>query len=95
MYIRSARKGTEYSVWVGKLGTLCDGICQTLSVDSSRQGMCVQHDIEVRSCNHCCSGEAVCVLYSECPSVALVIGHAMCMRLIVASLALLSFSSPN
>jgi len=30
---------------------------------------------EGRSCNHCCSGKAVIVTYSECVSVALGIQH--------------------
>jgi len=28
---------------------------------------------EARSCNHCCSGKAVSITYSECVSVVLVI----------------------
>jgi len=32
------------------------------------------------SCNHCYSGKAISITYSECVSVALVIQHAMRMR---------------
>ena len=35
------------------------------------------------SCNHCCSGEAKIIAYSECVFAALVIQHAMRMRHIV------------
>jgi len=27
--------------------------------------MCVQRNIEVRSCDHCCSGKAISITYSE------------------------------
>ena len=39
--------------------------------------MCVERNIEARSCNHCCSGKAISVTYSECVFVALGILHAM------------------
>ena len=42
--------------------------------------MYVERNIEGRSCNHCCSGKAVGVTYSECVSVALGIQHGMRMR---------------
>jgi hypothetical protein len=32
----------------------------------------------VRSCNHCCSGKEICIIYSESASVALGTQHAMC-----------------
>jgi len=38
-----------------------------------------------RSCYQCCCGKAVCITYSECVSVALVIQHAMRMRRIIFS----------
>jgi hypothetical protein len=41
--------------------------------------------MEVRSRNHCCRGKAICVTYSECVSVALVIQHAKRMRRIILS----------
>jgi hypothetical protein len=40
-------------------------------------------NIEVRSGNHYCRGKAVGITYSKCESLALVIQHAMRMRLII------------
>jgi hypothetical protein len=40
---------------------------------------------ETRSRNHCCSGKAISITYSECLSVALVIQHAQRMRRIILS----------
>jgi hypothetical protein len=45
--------------------------------------MYVERNIEARLCNHCCSGKAVTITYSECVSVALVIQLAMSMLHIV------------
>jgi hypothetical protein len=42
--------------------------------------MYVKRNIEVRSCNHRCSGKATSITYSECVSIALGIEHAMRMR---------------
>jgi hypothetical protein len=42
-----------------------------------------QTDTEVRSCNHCYSGKAMTITYSECMSLALGIQYAMRMRLTV------------
>ena len=47
--------------------------------------MYVQRNIEVRSCNNCCSGKAVSIAYSECVFLALGIQHAMRMRRIILS----------
>jgi hypothetical protein len=44
------------------------------------QAIYVSSNIEVRSCNRCCSGQAVTFTYSECVFVALGIQHAMRMR---------------
>ena len=41
----------------------------------------VQHNIEVRSCNHCCRGKAISITYFECVSVALgIIYHLLSFR---------------
>jgi len=45
----------------------------------------VQCSIEIPSRNHCCSGKAVSITYSECVSVALGIQHTMRMRRIILS----------
>ena len=39
-------------------------------------------NIEARTCNHCRSGKAKSVKYSECAFVALVIQHAMSVRIL-------------
>jgi len=39
--------------------------------------MYIQHNMEVRSCNHCYSGEAISITYYECMCVALIIQHAV------------------
>ena len=51
----------------------------------TRGVMYVQRNTETRSCNHCCSGKAVSVIYSECVFVALGIQHAKRMRHVILS----------
>jgi len=46
----------------------------------TRQTLYVQRNIKGRSYNHCCSGKAVTITYSECVFVTLVIQHATRMR---------------
>jgi hypothetical protein len=41
--------------------------------------------IEARSCNLCCSGRSISIVYFECVFVALVIQHAMRMRPVTLS----------
>ena len=45
--------------------------------------MYVQRNTEARSCNHCCSGKEMIIIYSESVFVALVIQHVMRMRRII------------
>jgi len=33
--------------------------------------MCVEDDLEVRSCNYCCSGKAISRTHKECVFIAL------------------------
>jgi hypothetical protein len=43
-------------------------------------------------CNHCCSGKAISIKYSECVFVALVIQHAKRMRhIIICGLSTIRF----
>jgi hypothetical protein len=42
--------------------------------------MCVERNIQARSYNHCCSGKAINITYSEFVSIGLDIQHAMRMR---------------
>ena len=46
----------------------------------TRQAIYILRHTEARLCNHCCSGKAVSITYSECVFVALVIQHAMRTR---------------
>jgi len=50
---------------------------------TTRQAMYVEHNTESRSCNRCCSGEAISITYSECVSVVLGIQQAMRVRQVV------------
>ena len=49
--------------------------------------MCVERDVESRSCNHSCRGKAITIIYYECIFVLLFIQHAKCMRHIISSVA--------
>jgi len=42
-----------------------------------------KHNIEALTCNHCCSGKAISVTYSECVFMALGFQHAMGRRHII------------
>jgi len=51
-----------------------------LHVEGVNNPMHVSRNSEVRSCNHCYSGKAISITYSECVFVALGIQHARHMR---------------
>jgi len=44
------------------------------------QAMYTQRNTEACSCNHCCSGKAISIIYFESVFAALGIQHAVCMR---------------
>ena len=46
----------------------------------TRHAMHVSRSTETRSCNHCCSGKAISITYSECVSLDLVFQHAKGVR---------------
>jgi len=49
----------------------------------TRQAVYVERNIEECLCNHCYSGTAISITYSECMFVALGIHHVMCICHIV------------
>jgi len=72
------------TLWVKKVITDVTGkTTDQLSGKSTRKAMCLWRYIEACLCNHCCSGRAISIRYSECGFVALGIQHGMSMRRIV------------
>ena len=57
----------------------------------STKGHVLQSNIEVLTCNHCCSGKEIGITYSECVFLALCIQYAMRMPSSVACPALQYF----
>jgi hypothetical protein len=51
--------------------------------DLTRRAVCVRHNIEACSCNHCCSGKAIIITYYEWVYVAVVTQHAVRVHYIV------------
>jgi hypothetical protein len=58
--------------------------CSSLPA-SQQDRQCMYNVTQTLSPNHCCSGKARSITYSECVSVALVIQHAKRMRHIILS----------
>jgi hypothetical protein len=52
--------------------------CKGCGPANTEVGFVTRQAIEAHSCNHCCSGKAIGIAYSECVSVALGIQHAPC-----------------
>ena len=69
--------------WPPDCAVRCKRPYRSDHVRVKRQEMCVERNNEARSCNHCRSGKAVSITYSECLFIALAIQHAMRMRHIV------------
>ena len=47
--------------------------------------MNVSHSVDERSCNHCGSGIAINITYTECVFMAQIIQHAMLMHRVILS----------
>jgi len=65
------------------------------TVTNSHNVLYVQRNNEARSCNHCCSGKAINIIYAKCVFVALVIQHAMRMRRIASGFVRLCSIFPH
>jgi len=53
--------------------------------DVSRRAVSLWRSIQAHTCNNCCSAKAIIITYSKCEFVALVIQHAMRMRITILS----------
>ena len=51
------------------------GIVACVEEKKIRHAMYIKHNIDSRSYNHCCSGKAISITYSECVFLALGIRH--------------------
>jgi len=49
----------------------------------TRQAMGVKRNVQARPCNHCCSGKAMSITYSECVCIAVGTQRAMRLRSVV------------
>jgi hypothetical protein len=47
--------------------------------------VCVLHNTEARSCDHCCGGKEISIAYFECAFLDLAIQHALRMHLVMLS----------
>jgi hypothetical protein len=68
----------RYCQVLGFVQLNCDGVVlRPLRHCPQRYARC---NIEIRSCNHCCSRKAISITYSECAFIALGIQHATRVR---------------
>jgi len=67
-----------FSLWTGSLL-----VSRWSVVNVNQTGHAIKRNIEARSCNHCCSGKATIITYSECVFIAWGIQHALHMSGIV------------
>ena len=63
------------------------------SLLQTKQAMYVQHNIDVRSCNHCCSGKAIGITQPECVCLQPQVSSMQCVLSSVACSSLLYFSA--
>ena len=66
-------------VFLKSLAIMYSTMYDIIKAKQNRQCM-YKRNMEARSYNHCCSGKAISITYSECVFVALFIQHAMRMR---------------
>ena len=66
-----------------KTGIIRSTAASATTYATKQHRQCTYDVTEARSCNHCWSGKAVSIEYSECALVALGIQHAIRMRHIV------------
>ena len=70
----------QFNTTLLRIAYIHTDIIKTIAVTHYiRQAMYVEHNMEARSCNHCCSGKGICTAQPERVFVALCVQQTMCM----------------